>query len=141
MQTQASLENEQGRHSVVLTTNQAVRSLSIAPRESGFGSAANGGELLCLAVATCFCNDIYREAEKRAIEVVRVHVEARAEFGEPGAPASDLSYSATVFAQAPEAAVLELITHTDSVAEVQNTLRQGMLVRLETIKAVSVSAP
>jgi organic hydroperoxide reductase OsmC/OhrA len=141
MQIQAHVENEQGRHSVVLRTNQTIHSLSIASRESGFGSVANGGELLCLAMATCYCNDIYREAAKRAMDIVLVDVEARAEFGEPGAPASQLSYSVTVFARASEAAILDLIRHTDSVAEVQNTLRQGVPVRLEAAKAVSVDAP
>jgi hypothetical protein len=33
----------------------------------GGGSSANGGELLCLALATCYCNDVYREAKKRGI--------------------------------------------------------------------------
>ena len=48
---------------------------------SGFGSSATGGELLCLALATCFCNDFYRKAEKQAITVIRVEVEVKAEFG------------------------------------------------------------
>ena len=140
MQIQAVVENERGRHSVVLRTNEAVHSLSIAPRASGFGSVANGGELLCLALATCYCNDVYREAAKRAVEVVGVAVEARADFGEAGAAASRLSYGVTVSARAPEAAILDLIRHTDSVAEVQNTLRLGIPVRLETARAVTVDA-
>ncbi len=141
MLIQASVENERKRHSVVLKTNGTAHSLSIASRASGFGSVANGGELLCLAMATCYCNDIYREAEKRAIEVVRVDVEAQAEFGQPGAPASRLSYSVSVFARAPEQAILDLIMHTDRVAEVQNTLRQGMPVQLEAVKAVTANVP
>jgi organic hydroperoxide reductase OsmC/OhrA len=135
---QASVENERKRYSVMLETNGNAHSLEIATRASGFGCIANGGELLCLAMATCYCNDIYREAAKRAIEVIRVDVEARAEFGEPGEPASQLSYSVSVFSRAPEQAILDLIMHTDRVAEVQNTLRQGMPVQLVAVKAVTV---
>jgi hypothetical protein len=92
-------------------------------------------------MATCYCNDIYREAAKRAMDIVSVQVEASAEFGEPGAPANQLSYSVTVLARAPEAAIDDLIRHTDRVAEVQNTLRQGMPVRLAGAKAISVGGP
>jgi organic hydroperoxide reductase OsmC/OhrA len=134
----ATVENAHGHHRVVLTTNDKAHSLSIASRASGFGSAANGGELLCLAMATCYCNDIYREAEKRAITVVRVDVQAQAEFGDPGAPARQASYRVTVLARAPEPDIRELILHTDRVAEIQNTLRLGMTVQLESFEAVSV---
>jgi organic hydroperoxide reductase OsmC/OhrA len=135
---QASVENERERHGVVLTTNGNAHSLSISPRASGFGSIANGGELLCLAMATCYCNDLYREAQKQAMEVIRVDVQAQAEFGDPGAPASRLSYRVTVLARAPEREIRALILYTDSVAEVQNTLRRGMPVQLESFSAVSI---
>lgn len=140
MLIQASVENERGRHGVALTTNGNAHALSISPRASG-GSVTNGGELLCLAMATCYCNDIYREAQKRAIEVLRVDVQAQAEFGAPGAPASGLSYRVTVLARALEHDIRDLILHTDSVAEVQNTLRRGMPVQLESFNAVSVEVP
>lgn len=135
---EARVENERGRHTATLATQGVSHSLSIQPRPSGFGSRANGGELLCLALATCYCNDIYREAEKFAIEVLRVEVEAFAEFGEPGAPASRLSYRAMVSARAPEARIRELIVHTDRVAEIHNTLRKGTPVELEAFVAKQV---
>ena len=138
MLIQASVENERGRHGVVLTTDGNAHSVFIASRESGYGSRANGGELLCLAMATCCCNDLYREARKRAIEIIRVEVRAEAEFGGPGAPASALSYRVAVSARATEQAIRDLILYTDSVVEVQNTLRLGMPVRLEAVDAVSV---
>ena len=136
---EARVENERGMHKATLATQGVGHALPIPPRPSGFGSSANGGELLCLALATCYCNDIYREAEKLAIEVLRVEVDASAEFGEPGAPASRLSYRVTVTARAPDARIRELILHTDRVAEIQNTLRKGMPVELETF--VTKQAP
>ena len=111
---------------------------SHAHRESG--SSANGGELLCLAMATCYCNDLYREAAKRGIEVIGVEVQANAEFEAEGVPAKRLSYRVAVRANAPEASIRELITHTDKVAEVQNTLRLGLPVALEAFSAVSTNA-
>ena len=65
MRISAQIHNQEGKHKVRLTTNDQTRSMAIAPKETGFGSSASGGELLFLALATCFCNDIYREAEKK----------------------------------------------------------------------------
>ena len=133
----ATVDSRFQHHHVTLATGGNSHALGISPRASGFGSAANGGELLCLAMATCYCNDIYREAAKRGVEVTGVEVQASAEFGAEGAPASRLSYQVVVRANAPEATILDLIAHTDRVAEVQNTLRLGLAVALESFTAVS----
>ena len=133
----AKVRNEYRRHDVALATAGNSHALGVPSRATGFGSAVNGGELLCLAMATCYCNDIYREAAKRGIEVSVVEVEGSAEFGAEGAPASRLSYKVLVHANAAEAAIRELIAHTDRVAEVQNTLRLGLPVVLEAYTAVS----
>ena len=135
MLIRASVDNARDRHAVELATNGRSHSVAIASRDSGFGSSANGGELLCLALATCYCNDIYREAQQRSIDVVRVRVEAEAEFGAPGEPAKRVAYRVQVAARASQIAIRDLIVHTDSVAEVQNTLRRGMAVVLETFEA------
>ena len=135
----ASVDSGFNQHRVTLTTAGRSHSLTVPPRGSGFGSSANGGELLCLALATCCCNDIYREAAKRSIEVVGVEVRAHAEFGEEGQPARRLSYSVAVRAKADEVAIRDLITHTDKIAEVHNTLRLGIPVVLESYNAVGIS--
>jgi organic hydroperoxide reductase OsmC/OhrA len=140
MLIEASVDNAPGRHTVVLTTSGRAHSLAIPPRAAGNGSSANGGELLCLALATCYCNDIYREAQPRGIEVVRVEVAADAEFGGPGEGARRMTYRVSVHARATEAEIRSLIVHTDAVAEVQNTLRRGMPVTLASFTAVAVDA-
>ncbi len=91
----------------------------------------NGGELLFLALATCFCNDIYREASRRKIAVGSVEVTVDGEFGKEGEPGRNIVYQANVAANASEREIRELIAHTDRVAEIQNTLRSGASVRLE----------
>ena len=136
----ATVENTFKRHQITLTTSGQSHTLDIQSRASGLGASANGGELLCLAMATCYCNDVYREAAKRGIEVVGVEVHADAEFEAEGAAAKRLSYRVVVRANAPEASIRELITHTDQVAEIQNTLRLGIPVALEAFSAVSCDA-
>jgi organic hydroperoxide reductase OsmC/OhrA len=133
----ARVENSQGRHDVTLRTGDAVHRLSIPPKPGGFGSSANGGELLFLALATCYCNDLYREAAKRAIQVEQVEVEVQGDFGAEGEPARNVTYRAKVNARAGAEEIQELMRQTDRVAEIQNTLRSGTPVSLDSIQVVS----
>ena len=67
MKISASIESRKNQQHVVLQTNDAAKSIELPIKSSGFGSSVNGGELLLLSLATCFCNDIYREAGKKNI--------------------------------------------------------------------------
>jgi organic hydroperoxide reductase OsmC/OhrA len=125
---EAHVDNAQQSHRAVVATNGATRDIDIPPRATGMGSSANGGELLCLALATCYCNDVYREAASRSIDVTHVAVHVDAEFGAPGEPARAVRYRADVTARASEDQIRALMRHTDSVAEIQNTLRRGIEV-------------
>ncbi len=138
MKISASVANSEGRHQVTLRTDDNTHSLAIPPRATGFGSSANGGELLFLALATCYCNDIYREAAKRGLKVERVEVDVEGDFGAEGEPARNVTYRARVTAQASEADIRELMNHTDRVAEIQNTLRLGTPVTLAGIEVITV---
>ena len=140
MQTSARVESRQDQHHVTLRTNGQVHTLAIAPKPGGFGSSASGGELLALALATCWCNDLYREAAARGIAVQGVEVEVDAEFGAAGEPARQIRYRAKVTADAPDEAVRELVEHTDRVAEVHNTLRRGIAVELASFDAAPDAA-
>lgn len=133
----ARVQNSYGEHHTTLTTDGNAHSLVIPPKTAGFGSSANGGELLFLALATCFCNDIYREAAKRDITVERVEVEVDGQFGADGEPATHVTYRAKVVAQAAESEIQELIEETDALAEVQNSLRVPTAVTLDYIEAIS----
>src|SRR5512141_3456839 len=138
MKISATVQNSEGQHHVTLRTNDNVHSLAVPPRPTGFGSSANGGELLFLALATCYCNDIYREAAKRGLKVERVDVEVEGEFGAEGEPAKNVSYRTKVAAQASEAQIRDLMSQADRVAEIHNTLRLGTPVILSGIEAVTV---
>ena len=91
-----------------------------------------------LALATCYCNDIYREAAKKGIEVVGVEVEVQGDFGAEGEAAQNVTYQAKVRAKASEADIRTLMQHTDQVAEIQNSLRVVTPVRLSQIDVQTV---
>lgn len=134
MKVRAQVHNEAGHHRAAVDTNGTVRSIPIPPKSGAPGSSANGGELLFLALATCYCNDVYREAAGLGIDVRGVEVEVEGTFGGPGEPATDVTYRARVTAAgATEADVRRLLVRTDEVAEVQNTVRTGTPVCLRAI--------
>jgi uncharacterized OsmC-like protein len=126
----ARIQNEAGQHQVALKVGEKDQSLPIPPSPTG-GSSITGGELLFLALATCFCNDTYREAAKRNIKVESVAVEVEGDFEAEGRPASNIVYRAKINAEASEEQIHELLLQIDSVAEIQNTLRVGTPVKLE----------
>lgn len=101
------------------------------------GLGYSGGELLCLAIGACYTNDIFREAAKRGIAVKNVTVEVTADWGD-GTRAHSVSYSATVEAEASESEIQELMTHTDRIAEIHNSLRTGAPVTLAGAHAIAV---
>lgn len=139
MKISATVENSKHTHKVIVSTNTVPRELHIAPRAEGFGSSVNGGELLFLALGTCYCNDLYREAAKLGIAVHAVEVIVEGEFGGAGECAKNIRYRAKVKAEASHEQIELLMRQTDQVAEVQNTLRQGIQVKLEDLESVAVA--
>lgn len=135
MNISAKITNRKDDHKAILNTAGREHSLAIAPKTDGSGSSVNGGELLFLALATCYCNDLYREARKRNIAIEQVEVEVAGEFGAEGEGAKNITYSARVTADASEAEILELMRHTDTVGEIHNTLRGTAQVVLADCKA------
>ncbi|MBB5233551.1 OsmC family protein [Deinococcus budaensis] len=134
MRISAHVRNSADRHEVTLRTDGRVQGLTVPPRTTGPGSGVNGGELLFLALATCYCNDVYREAARRGLQVERVEVDVEGEFGGEGEPARNVTYRVRAAAQGSEAELRELLHHTDRVAEIQNTLRAGVPVTLAEVK-------
>ncbi|MEQ9439553.1 MAG: OsmC family protein [Cyclobacteriaceae bacterium] len=130
MKISATVENSLHQHTALVCTNDQVRELAIPAKTEGQGASVNGGELLFLALATCFCNDIYREAAKRNISITLVFVEASGEFSAEGAPGYNITYQARVSGDASDAELAALIKYTDQMAEIQNTLRAGVNVTL-----------
>lgn len=130
MRISATVTNSPDAHEVQLRTGAAGQALRVAAKASGRGSAVNGGEFLMLALATCYCNDLFREAERLGLVLHSVEVEASAEFAGVGMAASDIRYSARVQSAASADEVARLLRETDAVAEVHNTVRAGVPVVL-----------
>lgn len=130
MKISASIKSVFNHHHIIVETNDAAKEITIPPKADGYGSSINGGELLMLSLATCFCNDIYREAAKRNITVSGVEVEFTSEFGKEGEPGSNFQYKANVISDEPAEVIQELIDHTDKIAEIHNTLRKGVNIEL-----------
>ena len=131
MKISATLNSSFAQHTIVVKTDDNAKEMHIAPKSSGYGSSLNGGEILMVALATCFCNDIYREAAKRQIEVKSVEVEFHSDFGSEGEPGTNFRYKAKVDSTASPTEIQDLIHHTDQIAEIHNTLRKGVNVMLE----------
>jgi uncharacterized OsmC-like protein len=130
MKYSARVQNTSNDHKVTLKIGEKEQSLPIAPRPTG-GSSVSGGELLFLALATCYCNDLYREAAKWRITVQSVEVEVEGNFEAEGKPASNLVYRAKVNADASPEKIRELMLHTNTVVEIQNTLRVRTPIKFE----------
>jgi uncharacterized OsmC-like protein len=131
MHISASVRNAAQQNEVLVTTNHVSKQVTIPAKTEGMGSSVNGGELLFLALATCFCNDVYREAAKRELKINSVEVKVSGEFGAEGEPGRNIQYEVNVDADAEEAIINELIAYVDKIAEVHNTLRVGTAVTLK----------
>jgi organic hydroperoxide reductase OsmC/OhrA len=127
----AIVRNTRESHDVSVATGEASKSLNLPRRPGGAGSGINGGELLMLALATCYCNDLYREAARLGVSVESVEVEANADFEGVGLAAKNIRYRARVVSGASDTEVERLLRETDAVAEIHNTVRTGVAVRLE----------
>jgi uncharacterized OsmC-like protein len=138
MKYSARVLNSKDSHQITLQAGVSAHSIHIAPRETGFGSSISGGELLFLALATCYCNDLYREAAKKNIKVQSVEVDVEGDFPAAGEPARNIVYRAKVMADADEQEIRELMEFTDTVVEIQNTLRIETPVVLAKIEAVKI---
>jgi putative redox protein len=118
-----------GQHSLVIDRG---------PEDSGQGMGFNGGQLMLLALGACFANDVYREADKRGIEVHGVRVVVECDWEGDPASATNIRYSTRVEASAPEDEIMDLIHHVDEVAEVHNTLRTSSGVELADAEGISL---
>ena len=117
------------------------RALTIdRPQDAGgMGLGYNGGELLFLAIGACYTNDIFREASKRGINVKSVQVDVEGEWGGEPVRAQNVIFFPKVDAEASDKEIMELIHHTDRVAEIHNSLRMGTQVTLADAKALKVN--
>lgn len=136
---QTTVEIRTLAHTSLAVGSSGSRTVTIdrTKEAGGLGLGFNGGELLLLAIGGCYSNDIFREAAKRGIKVHSVHVTVAADWGGDPVRAQNVTYSASVEADAPREVIEELVRHTDEVAEIPNSLRHGTDVKLVNTSASS----
>jgi uncharacterized OsmC-like protein len=117
------------RHSLVIDRS---------PDDGGQGMGFNGGQLLLLALGSCFANDVFREADKRDVEVLGVRVVVECDWVGDPQRAENVRFTTRVEAAADEDEIMDLIRHVDEIAEVHNTLRTGVPIELTEAEAVSL---
>lgn len=104
------------------------------PKDAGGGGLGfNGGQLLNLAVAGCISNDIFREAEREGITVHQVKVRVRSDYEGDPPVSTPIEYEVEISADAGSDVIERLVRHTDSVAEIPNSLRGGTTVNLTRV--------
>jgi len=130
MEITAIVKNSSRHHEALVRAGDTAQTVAIAPKAQGCGSAVSGGELLVLALATCYCNDLYREAQRLGIDLRGVEVEASARFEGAGLAANHIRYRARLDTTATPPQIERLLREADAVAEVHNTLRVGTPVDL-----------
>src|SRR5687768_10055184 len=108
MTISATIKSSNNHHEVAVQTNENSEAIKIPPKPSGYGSSINGGEFLLLSLATCFCNDLYREASKRNMVIDSVEVECTGNFGAEGEPGSKFQYKAYVCSNATPEEIADL---------------------------------
>ena len=130
MEIFANIESSKAGYKTSVRTGESTQIVQVPAKNNGRGSNVNGGELLMLALATCYCNDLYREAERLQISIDSVEIEATADFPGIGLAAKNIRYRTRVSSAAAPSEIDHLIRHTDSVAEIHNTIRAGAPVTL-----------
>jgi uncharacterized OsmC-like protein len=109
------------------------RPLSAGGRGFGF----NGGQLLYMSIAACWCNDLYREAATLGIELSRVAVRVDGDFPARGSASSPIEVHVEVEGVAPEERLAELVRIVEDVAEIPCSIRQGTPVTVVEQRVVS----
>src|SRR4249920_3750775 len=113
MEIAATVTSLRSNLEVAVRTGSATQSLAVPPKAAGSGSSVNGGEFLMLALATCYCNDLYREAQRLRIPIEGAQVEATAEFPGVGLAATNIRYRAVIKSAATAEAIAQLLSETD----------------------------
>jgi putative redox protein len=96
----------------------------------GRGQGFNGGQLMYLAVAACYSNDLFREAATANIQLARVVVIVDGDFASRGSVSSPIAVDVELEGNAPQADLDRLLDEVDRIAEIPASIRQGTPVSI-----------
>ena len=100
------------------------------PRAGGLGIGFSGEELLLMSIGASYCNVLYKEAPGFGVEISEVEIIVNADWGGEPLQAKNVRFDVKIKTASPRETVEELLRHTDKVAAVHNSLRQGIPVKL-----------
>lgn len=130
MKITTSLTSTANSLTTIVSSDGLEKVLALPVKADGYGAEINGGELLLTALAVCYCNDIYREAKKRKINITSLEITCSGTFP-VGKPAERLRYNVLIEADARAEEIGDLILRTDEIAEVNLTLRRPNSIEFE----------
>lgn len=112
------------------------RSLVIdrTPRAGGLGIGFSGEELFMMSIAASLCNDLYREAAARNITLQRVEIIINGDWSGAPAQARNIRYDIRVQSDASRQETEDLVRHTDQIAEIPQSIRNGTPVKLNAME-------
>lgn len=98
------------------------------------GIGFSGEELFMMAIGASVCNDLYREAAVRGIELHQVEIVINGDWSGEPAQARNIRYDVKIQSNASREDTEALVKHTDQIAEIPHTLRAGTAVKLNTME-------
>ena len=96
----------------------------------GGGLGFNGGQLLYMAIAACWSNDLYREAATMGVELDGVEITVDGDFPARGSGSTPITVDVVVRSPAPEEQVRELIAEVKRVAEIPRAIRDATSIEV-----------
>jgi uncharacterized OsmC-like protein len=96
----------------------------------GGGLGFSGGQLLYMAIAACWSNDLYREAATMGVDLDGVEITVDGDFPARGSGSTPITVDLVVTSSAPEERVRELITEVERVAEIPRAIRDATPIEL-----------
>jgi uncharacterized OsmC-like protein len=103
----------------------------------GGGLGFSGGQLLYMAIAACWSNDLYREAATMGIELHGVEITVDGDFPARGEGSTPITVDVVVRSPAPEERVRELVAEVERVAEIPRAISEGPPIEIRpTIETV-----
>ena len=103
----------------------------------GGGLGFSGGQLMYMAIAACWSNDLYREAATMGIELDGVEITVDGDFPARGEGSTPITVAVVVRSSAPEEHVRELIAEVERIAEIPRAIRDGAPIEIRpTIETV-----
>ena len=137
--TKATIRTISGMQSAVGISGSQTITVGRPVENGGDGLGYNGGQVLVLAVGTCFYNDLYDAADERGIKIRSIELEIRSGWAGDPVISSGIEISAKVEAEATTAEIEEMVHHVSTISTISNTVRQGTAVLLGSINAVSIT--